>query len=63
MYVVFFKVNTTFAITKFIFFVFHFVAKMYVNTGMGNPKLKSNVVKKIIITVNTFPIQKEKYEY
>lgn len=45
--------------TKFLYYVLNSVAKNYVNKGMGNPKLMSNVMGKIYIPVPPSQIQYE----
>jgi type I restriction enzyme S subunit len=44
---------------KFAFYVLSVCMKNYVNYGMGNPKLMSNVVEKIQIPIPPLPIQQE----
>ena len=45
--------------TRFLYFVLSTLAKSYVNSGMGNPKLMSNVMAKIKIPVPPLPVQAE----
>ena len=45
--------------TRFIFYVLQIVAKGYVYSGMGNPKLMSNVVSTIKIPLPPLPVQEE----
>lgn len=45
--------------TKYIYYALGYRAKDYVNSGMGNPKLMSNMVAKIKIPVPPLPIQEE----
>lgn len=48
------KVNT-----KFLYYYLGTVAKKYVNAGMGNPKLMSNVMATIKVAVPPIPVQEE----
>lgn len=48
------KVNT-----KFLHYYLGTVAKKYVNAGMGNPKLMSNVMATIKVAVPPLPVQEE----
>ena len=48
------KVNT-----KFLYYYLGTVAKKYVNAGMGNPKLMSNVMATIKVAVPPMPVQEE----
>ena len=48
------KVNT-----KFLHYYLGTVAKNYVNVGMGNPKLMSNVMATIKVAVPPLPVQEE----
>lgn len=48
------KVNT-----KFLYYYLETVAKNYVNVGMGNPKLMSNVMATIKVAVPPLPVQEE----
>ncbi|MDD6088888.1 MAG: restriction endonuclease subunit S [Desulfovibrionaceae bacterium] len=45
--------------TKYIYYALGYRAKDYVNSGMGNPKLMSNMVAKIKIPVPPLPVQEE----
>jgi type I restriction enzyme S subunit len=45
--------------TKYIHYILQMVAKNYVSSGMGNPKLMSNVMKRIQIPLPPLPIQQE----
>lgn len=45
--------------TKYVYYALGHRAKDYVNSGMGNPKLMSNMIAKIKIPVPPLPIQKE----
>lgn len=44
---------------KFLYYVLNLVAPNYVNKGMGNPKLMSNVMAKICIPIPPLPVQEE----
>lgn len=44
---------------KFLYYALSIVAKNYVSSGMGNPKLMSNVMARIIIPVPPLPVQEE----
>jgi type I restriction enzyme S subunit len=44
---------------KFIYYILQISAKDYVNDGMGNPKLMSNVMAKVIIPLPPLSIQQE----
>lgn len=46
-------------ITRFLYFVLSAEAKKYVSSGMGNPKLMSNVMGRIKIPVPPLPVQSE----
>ena len=46
-------------IPKFAYYILSIIMKNYVSTGMGNPKLMSNVVEKISIPIPPIPIQQE----
>ena len=46
-------------VPKFVFYVLSVEMKKYVSSGMGNPKLMSNVVEKIQIPIPPLPIQQE----
>ena len=45
--------------TKFLYYILSKEAKKYVNSGMGNPKLMSNVMAKICIPVPPIEVQNE----
>ncbi|HOK33843.1 MAG TPA: restriction endonuclease subunit S [Fervidobacterium sp.] len=45
--------------TKFLFYVLQVYAKKYVNDGMGNPKLMSNVMAGISVPLPPLPVQQE----
>lgn len=45
--------------TKYLFYVLNREAPQYVNKGMGNPKLMSNVMAKIRIPLPPLPVQQE----
>ena len=45
--------------TKFLFYILSIEAPKYVNTGMGNPKLMSNVMAKIRVAVPPLEVQDE----
>ncbi|MCF8299051.1 MAG: restriction endonuclease subunit S [Saprospiraceae bacterium] len=44
---------------KYAFYILSVTMKNYVSSGMGNPKLMSNVVEKITIPIPPLPIQQE----
>lgn len=44
---------------KFLYYYLGNVTKDYVNAGMGNPKLMSNVMKKIKVAIPPLPVQQE----
>jgi type I restriction enzyme S subunit len=44
---------------KFVFYVLDTIAKKYVSSGMGNPKLMSNAMAKISIPIPPLPVQQE----
>ena len=46
-------------LTRFLYYTLSVEAKKYVNSGMGNPKLMSNVMAKVKIPVPPLPIQRE----
>lgn len=46
-------------LVKFLYYFLSIVSKRYVNYGMGNPKLMSNVMSKILIPVPPLPVQEE----
>ena len=45
--------------TKYLFYVLNREAPQYVNKGMGNPKLMSNVMAKVRIPLPPLPVQRE----
>lgn len=47
------KVDNEIAITKYVFYALQIEAPRYVNSGMGNPKLMSNVMERISIILPT----------
>ena len=53
------KISDTNILTRFLYFVLYVEAKKYVNYGMGNPKLMSNVMAKIKVPVPPLPIQED----
>ncbi len=53
------KVNTDDVITRYIFHILKVEAPKYVNKGMGNPKLMSNVMAKIKLAVPPLEVQRE----
>lgn len=53
------NVTTPEMITRFLYFVLSAEAKKYVSSGMGNPKLMSNVMGRIKIPVPPLPVQSE----
>ena len=53
------KVNKDDAITRYIYYSLQIEAPKYVNKGMGNPKLMSNVMAKIKIPVPPLEVQRE----
>ncbi len=53
------KVNNSNILTKFLYYTLSVEAPKYVNAGMGNPKLMSNVMAKIKIAVPPLEIQYE----
>ena len=44
---------------RFLYYYLGGVTKRYVNTGMGNPKLMSNVMQKIQVAIPPMPVQEE----
>ena len=44
---------------RFLYYVLGTVAKAYVNDGMGNPKLMSNVMSNVKIPIPPLPVQQE----
>lgn len=53
------KLKTDDAVIKYVMYALQLVAKGYVNEGMGNPKLMSNVMAKILIPVPPKLVQEE----
>ena len=53
------KITNKHISTKYIYYILGCRAKNYVNSGMGNPKLMSNVVAQIKIPVPPLPVQEE----
>lgn len=53
------KVNTDDVITRYIFHTLQVEAPKYVNKGMGNPKLMSNVMARIKLAVPPLEVQRE----
>lgn len=53
------KVNTDDVITRYIFHTLQVEAPKYVNKGMGNPKLMSNVMARIKLAVPPLDVQRE----
>jgi type I restriction enzyme S subunit len=53
------KVTNTKILAKFLYYILSIEAPKYVNKGMGNPKLMSNVMSKIKIPVPPLEIQSE----
>jgi type I restriction enzyme S subunit len=51
--------NNEIVSTKFLFYVLQVYANKYVNDGMGNPKLMSNVMAEISIPLPPLPVQQE----
>ena len=47
------KVDNEIAISKYVFYALQIEAPRYVNSGMGNPKLMSNVMERISIILPT----------
>ena len=45
--------------TKYLYYVLNREAPAYVNSGMGNPKLMSNVMEKIKLPIPPLPVQRE----
>jgi len=52
------KVNTEKILTKYLYYVLSVEAPKYVNNGMGNPKLMSNMIARIKVFIPPLPIQK-----
>ena len=53
------KVRKRDLLIKYLYYVLNAEAPKYVNKGMGNPKLMSNVMAKITIPIPPLPVQKE----
>ena len=53
------KANSSEILSKFVYYILCVTMKRYVSSGMGNPKLMSNVVANIQIPVPPLPIQQE----
>ena len=53
------KVSNDIILTRFLYFVLSVEAKKHVSSGMGNPKLMSNVMAKVKIPVPPLPVQSE----
>jgi type I restriction enzyme S subunit len=53
------KANSEQICPKFVFYVLRIIMKGYVLSGMGNPKLMSNVVQKIPIPIPPLEVQEE----
>lgn len=53
------KVNTPEVLNRYLFHVLRVEAPKYVSSGMGNPKLMSNVMARVKVKVPPLPIQKE----
>ncbi len=53
------KVNDSKVLTKFLYYSLSVTAKSFVNAGMGNPKLMSNVMARIKIPVPPLEVQRE----
>ena len=53
------KVENPIVLPKFLAYYLTITAKEYVNEGMGNPKLMSNVMSKILIPIPPITIQQE----
>ena len=51
--------NNELVSTKFLFYVLQVYAKKYVNDGMGNPKLMSNVMARISVPLPPLAVQQE----
>jgi len=45
--------------TKFLYYYLQITAKNYVNSGMGNPKLMSNVMARVKVPLPPLPVQQE----
>ncbi|MDY4993874.1 MAG: restriction endonuclease subunit S, partial [Succinivibrio sp.] len=52
-------INSTILNAKYAFYILNMIAPNYVNRGMGNPKLMSNVMGKIKLPVPPLSIQEE----
>ena len=53
------QVNSDIMYTRFMYYALSVVSKKYVSSGMGNPKLMSNVMAKIKIPIPPLPVQGE----
>ncbi len=53
------KVNAEIMVAKYLYYILTIEAPKYVNKGMGNPKLMSNVVGRIKIPVPPLEVQEE----
>ncbi len=53
------KITEDNIITKFVYYILHIYAPKYVNRGMGNCKLMSNVMESISIPIPPIEVQKE----
>lgn len=53
------KIKVPNVMTKYLYYTLNAVAPSYVNQGMGNPKLMSNVMSRIKIPVPPLPVQSE----
>ena len=53
------KITEDNVITKFVYYILHIYAPKYVNRGMGNCKLMSNVMESISIPIPPIEVQKE----
>lgn len=53
------KVRNGSVLTRYLYYILNAEAPSYVNAGMGNPKLMSNVMGKIKVPVPPLPVQSE----
>ena len=53
------KIKKTEVLVKFLYYILRKEAPLYVNKGMGNPKLMSNVMERICIPIPPLPVQRE----
>jgi type I restriction enzyme, S subunit len=53
------KIRTKNIEAKYAYFILSLILKNYVSSGMGNPKLMSNVVEKISIPIPPIPVQQK----